>query len=546
MNPNHSYENDDDAKSVDTPTTVAYDDASSVTSASDLGVFTIDDEDDEDLFGATDASLDDDDLENGLRRYKKTQRQYKSKYVEVGDTDSEDGGDDFDLDAGKLRQHQRHPLAPRQQPPNRSLLRLCGINSFAFAYGILISTFGLITLPLEAERLWPEKHALLLAIFLAVCGVSQLSGPISGFVSDNSAARFPMLGRRRPFLLGGGLVGIPSLIVLQMASARENLPLYLVSFFAAMLALNVMYTAYSGALTDLVNEDQRGFANGLMGAFTVLGASIGFGFFSWFLTVHTGYYFYLLVLTVAVFISFFAYKDDEDDTTTAMYQLKHLEHQPVSWTWQEILDCYWIDPKEHHDFFLVFVSRTLYYMGISAQTFMLFYFRDIILSDDPQADVSYLALVGQLSGAIVCIPMGMLSNRVGRKSLIYLSSVILVSTYIMFMFCRTRHAALIAGAIYGIGNGAYLSVDYALACDTLPSKDNAARYLGIWGVGAFIGTLLGPLLIGPALLLLGDKGRVDADGTPMYDISGYIAVLVIGCACLTAGAAVLRPIKSAR
>merc|ERR1712138_80527 len=110
----------------------------------------------------------------------------------------------------------------------------------------------------------------------------------------------------------------------------------------------------------------------------------------------------------------------------------------------------------------------------------------------------------------------------------YISSGIIVVAYVGFMFARTRDIALLVGAIYGIGNGTYLSVDYALACDTLPSKDQAARYLGIWGVGAFIGTLLGPMLIGPALLLFGDSenseniigGDFDAtneSSTIMYD-----------------------------
>lgn len=432
-----------------------------------------------------------------------------------GNDDDEGEGDD---DADKV--------------PDRSLLHLFGINAFAFAYGILIATFGLITLPLEAERLWPDKHALLLAIFLAICGVSQLSGPVAGFFSDNCTHP---LGRRRPFMIAASFVGLPSLVMLRVASAAKNLSLYLVFFLLAMLALNVMYTGYSGALTDLVNTDQRGFANGLMGAFSVLGASIGFGCFSFFLTIETGYYFYLAVLSTSLVISFFAY------TESPLPQALHR-----SWTWKDIGECYWVNPKEHRDFFLVFVSRTLYYMGVSAQTFMLFYFRDIIGSTDPQADVSYLALFGQLSGAIVCVPMGMLSNKLGRKALIYLSSAVIVVSYAMFMFSRTRGIALLAGAVYGVGNGTYLSVDYALACDSLPSKDKAARYLGIWGVGAFIGTLLGPLLIGPSLLLFGDKGDVDADGTPMYDIEGYIVILIIGISCIAAGASVVAPIRSSR
>jgi MFS family permease len=90
--------------------------------------------------------------------------------------------------------------------------------------------------------------------------------------------------------------------------------------------------------------------------------------------------------------------------------------------------------------------------------------------------------------------MGMLSDRVGRKPLIYISGLVIILVYIEFMFVSTQAAVLMGGALYGIGNGAYLSVDYALACDALPSKENAAKFLGIWGVAAFIGTMVRPSL----------------------------------------------------
>lgn len=92
--------------------------------------------------------------------------------------------------------------------------------------------------------------------------------------------------------------------------------------------------------------------------------------------------------------------------------------------------------------------------------------------------------------------MGLLSDRVGRKPLIYISGLVIILTYVEFMFVSSQAAVLIGGAIYGIGNGAYLSVDYALACDALPNKENAAKFLGIWGVAAFIGTMVSQCLGG--------------------------------------------------
>mmetsp|Transcript_5745 Transcript_5745/g.19596 ORF Transcript_5745/g.19596 Transcript_5745/m.19596 type:complete len:95 (-) Transcript_5745:9-293(-) len=49
-------------------------------------------------------------------------------------------------------------------------LRLIGMNSFFFAYGCYISSFGIVTLPTESERFFPQYHDLALASFLAIAG----------------------------------------------------------------------------------------------------------------------------------------------------------------------------------------------------------------------------------------------------------------------------------------------------------------------------------------------------------------------------------------
>ena len=76
---------------------------------------------------------------------------------------------------------------------------------------------------------------------------------------------------------------------------------------------------------------------------------------------------------------------------------------------------------------------------------------------------------------------------------------------------------------YGLGNGMFLSVDYALACDTLPSADSAAQGLGVWGVSAFLGSTLGPLIAAPLLSYFG--------WTPSpvhYSAAGYTAINLAG------------------
>ena len=54
------------------------------------------------------------------------------------------------------------------------------------------------------------------------------------------------------------MAGLPSLMIQWYARTHYMFYTYLFSFFTAMTALNIMYVAYSGAVSDLVNSSQRG------------------------------------------------------------------------------------------------------------------------------------------------------------------------------------------------------------------------------------------------------------------------------------------------
>ena len=94
--------------------------------------------------------------------------------------------------------------------------------------------------------------------------------------------------------------------------------------------------------------------------------------------------------------------------------------------------------------------------------------------------------------------------------------------------------------------GAYLTMETSLAIDMLPSgyddgpSGGNAQLLGIWGVAAFLGSAIGPMVGGPLLYLFGSSGTEDGQD---YTIQGYTIILSLSTAYFILSAISLKWIK---
>ena len=237
-------------------------------------------------------------------------------------------------------------------------------------------------------------------------------------------------------------------------------------------------------------------------------------------------------------------------------------------SWTTLLRSYTIDIDQHYDFFMVTVSRLFYYCGMSVQTFFLYFCHDILrVRSDPQQVVATLAILGQASAAFTCYPVGIWSDRVlrgRRKPFVYAACVVLSMTTLAMVHATTVSDMVVLCCILGAANGVYLTMETSLAVDTLPSHhrckhrsddhhdeestskegdvagdddddDDSAQLLGIWGVAAFLGSALGPMIGGPLLYYIGrqpaqDPLPADSDDDQEedmeeYSLAGYAVVL---------------------
>lgn len=392
-----------------------------------------------------------------------------------------------------------------------SIPRIFIITSFAGAYSMIVATIALLILPEETTRLFPEAHALVMGCLLAWTGLTQLCSPIVGYLSDRY--RNP-LGRRRPFLIFGGVNIILGLAGMFYARTYYHGWLYIIALGVATTGLNITYAGFVGLIPDIVPAEQMGTASGIMGVVQMASTLSGFAMFGFWLDAGWSYVVYASFAALSL-------------SLTCIFASETPLLRAPSFRWSDLRRSFVIDRTTHHAFFWVFVVRTLYYMGVSIQAFILFYLRDIINVSDPQEYTSLVAMCGQAGALLVAYPAGKVSDRIGRKLPVVFACVIMGTVYILFTLFTDIHVILALSAVYGIGNGMFLAVDFVLGVETLPDTASSAKDMGVWGIAAFLGQTLGGFVNGTLLYIFG-RGGGGVTQDSRYDYLGYAVIMSTG------------------
>lgn len=153
-------------------------------------------------------------------------------------------------------------------------------------------------------------------------------------------------------------------------------------------------------------------------------------------------------------------------------------------------------------------------------------------------------------------PIGLLSDQFmggRRKPFVYLACAILSTATLVMVTARDLSDMIVLCCVLGGANGVYLTMETSLAVDTLPShfegsdssteEEGNAQLLGIWGVAAFLGSALGPMIGGPLLYFFGSQHQQAGEDTEEYTLSGYAVVLSLSSFYFLCSALSLRYIN---
>jgi MFS family permease len=381
-----------------------------------------------------------------------------------------------------------------------------------------------ISLALRVEALAPG-HPEYLGIIVGAGAVwVMLTSPFMGIWSDRTRTRF---GRRRPFMVGGMLLGVVSLLVMALAPNPVVLGL---GWILAQWGWGATLSNLQISQADRLPEAQRGKVAGLTSFATQIAPVFGVVMAQFF----TGDPLLLFLVPGAIgvlFVLLFVTLVHEDDA-------RDLARDPM--TIQQLLAKYLFNPRKHPDFAWNWLGRFFFYTGISLNTTYTAYFfseRLGISLEDVAGIIASVSLGGILAITVGALGGGFLSDRLKRRRVFVLLGAMTMAAGMLTQAFATDLPTLVAGSLLSsVGLGLFAAVDQALLLDVLPERETeAGRFMGITGFATSIPQSIAPLLAS-GLLLIGVTGT-DRNYTLVYITAAVLTVI--------AGAVVLR-IRSVR
>jgi MFS family permease len=370
-------------------------------------------------------------------------------------------------------------------------------------------------LPAQIQDITPRHKFVALGVVSALGAVaSVLATPVAGALSDRTTRAFSigrLSGRRHRWTLVMALLGGICLAIQGYQTTIAGVAVLWVLFSAFQ---NGEYASLSAAIPDHVPVQQRATVAGWVGMPQALGLVVGAFLLSDVVTGIISGYVTLAVLFFLLVIPFVLLTED--------HALDAEHRMPLSW--RKLAGAYWISPRQYPDFAWAWITRFLNSLAIAMGTLYLYYFIEnqlhyTRLNPGQTVDdgLTIVIVIYAVCVVITAIVGGIISDRIRqRKMIVTVAGVVMGIAALLLTFVETWDALLVAAVLFGVGFGAYLSVDQALITQVLPAAADRAKDLGIINIA-----IVGPAAIGPAI------------ATPMVVVGGY--PFLFGATAVVAG-----------
>ncbi|WP_295195972.1 MFS transporter [uncultured Brevundimonas sp.] len=340
---------------------------------------------------------------------------------------------------------------------------------------------------------------------------------VMGAISDRTRSRF---GRRRPWIALGALLTALSYVGIWRSSTPGEFVWALVGF---QLAFNVLMAPLSAVFADRVPILLRSTVSAMLGLSYPLAVALGSSLMALGPQHEPG----RLALLAGILIgaaAFFLIVFDEPSS-------ERQGRVPSAYSGRT---GHLLAPFESRNFATVWTARLLIATGYAlVSTYLLYFVTDAVgwPGRSPERSHAVLTGVAFASVVIITITMALFGARITRRQPIaFIGAVALGIGALALAITPSWTVVILAFALYGVGQGAYGSVEMGLMADALPTEDNRGRDMGLNNLAVALPQAMAPI----AALILERVG---------FDIRG---LYVAAAACFATAAVVMTLFRSAR
>ena len=351
-------------------------------------------------------------------------------------------------------------------PARVPITRYLALSAYWFGYSFHWFFLLPLLMPADVTRLVGEAQKGAYLGWLAGLSalIPLLLPPFLGAWSDR-------LGKRMVFLISGTVVNVAGLVVMLIA---KDFALYVIGYLLVQLGNAVASSPYTALIPDVVPQSERGRASGVMGFFQLFSQIAG-GLTAFALggSRDGQYLAIIVVLIVTMLITYLSIKEPG------------IKHEPTRMSLATYLE------PPYRDFRWVFLTRAFTETGrYAVQPFLAFYLADVIGKfeilglkiEGAGLALTLLLILLSVTAAVTAVVSGFWSDRIGKRPVVLIASLAMAVAALGFALSRSYELAVLMGLAFGLGYGAFVSVDWALGTSVLPFPQHHARDMGVWHV----------------------------------------------------------------
>ncbi len=325
-----------------------------------------------------------------------------------------------------------------------------------------------------------EAGAALGLILGAGALAAMIVNPVAGRLSDRTGGRF---GMRRPWILGGVVVGYLALVLI---STSTSVPMLVVGWVLAQAGFNAALAALMAIMPDQIPSRRRGIVAGAIGVSQYAALVLG-TFLVQLFTVTAQQVLVPATAGVIVVVLF-----------TIVLRDRVLEHKPADRIgFVSLLGSFVFNPRKNPDLGWAWLTRFLMYGAQATASTYLTYFliNDLGMPEAEAATGVFVATLANAAGVLsTTFIAGYLSDRLGRRKLfVLIAGVVAIIGLVIIALAPSLAIVIVGQFVIGTGMGAFAAVDLALIADVLPTDEDNGKDLGVVNIAQALPQSLVPV-----------------------------------------------------